>query len=293
MPAQGGETTLAVAPARGVYTNLTIASRRRARVIAELGERDQPGRSRAGRPRRQERTARSRRSPRRRPRRSTGSRRSTSSFTEIRRPPDPQHDRPAAELRPGAEVSAARRDPRRRGEHVARPDHAALELSPPRQARLRRPADELHADRRDSARRSRARFSTIRSPVPASDVNEAADEAIKRFPFIDATRQVAGGASYGGHLANWLEAHDDPLQGHREPRGRGEHRSAVGHERQHLPSRADDGRAAVGTGEAVDRSESDPQGGELQDADPAVGRRKRLPRAASTTRWRTGARSSG
>jgi dipeptidyl aminopeptidase/acylaminoacyl peptidase len=41
---------------------------------------------------------------------------------------------------------------------------------------------------------------------PASDVNEAADEAIRRFPFIDATRQAAAGASYGGHLANWLEA---------------------------------------------------------------------------------------
>lgn len=41
---------------------------------------------------------------------------------------------------------------------------------------------------------------------PASDVNAAADEAIKRFPFIDGTRQVAGGASYGGHLANWMEA---------------------------------------------------------------------------------------
>ena len=41
---------------------------------------------------------------------------------------------------------------------------------------------------------------------PAQDVNQAADEAIKRYPFIDATRQAAGGASYGGHLANWLEA---------------------------------------------------------------------------------------
>jgi dipeptidyl aminopeptidase/acylaminoacyl peptidase len=39
---------------------------------------------------------------------------------------------------------------------------------------------------------------------PANDLNEAADEAIKRFPFIDATKQVAGGASYGGHLTNWL-----------------------------------------------------------------------------------------
>ena len=39
---------------------------------------------------------------------------------------------------------------------------------------------------------------------PALEINQAADEAIKRFPFIDASRQVAGGASYGGHLANWL-----------------------------------------------------------------------------------------
>jgi dipeptidyl aminopeptidase/acylaminoacyl peptidase len=39
---------------------------------------------------------------------------------------------------------------------------------------------------------------------PADDINDAADEAIKRFPFIDATRQAAGGASYGGHLTNWL-----------------------------------------------------------------------------------------
>ncbi len=39
---------------------------------------------------------------------------------------------------------------------------------------------------------------------PGLEVNQAADEAIKRYPFIDATRQAAGGASYGGHLANWL-----------------------------------------------------------------------------------------
>jgi dipeptidyl aminopeptidase/acylaminoacyl peptidase len=41
---------------------------------------------------------------------------------------------------------------------------------------------------------------------PAKDINDAADEAIKRFPFIDGTRQAAAGASYGGHLANWMEA---------------------------------------------------------------------------------------
>jgi dipeptidyl aminopeptidase/acylaminoacyl peptidase len=39
---------------------------------------------------------------------------------------------------------------------------------------------------------------------PAEEINEAADEAIRRYAFIDGTRQAAGGASYGGHLANWL-----------------------------------------------------------------------------------------
>ncbi len=40
---------------------------------------------------------------------------------------------------------------------------------------------------------------------PADDVNQAADEAMKRYSFIDASRQCAAGASYGGHLANWLQ----------------------------------------------------------------------------------------
>jgi dipeptidyl aminopeptidase/acylaminoacyl peptidase len=42
--------------------------------------------------------------------------------------------------------------------------------------------------------------------TPGDEVNEAADDAIQRFPFIDGTRQAAAGASYGGHLANWLQA---------------------------------------------------------------------------------------
>jgi dipeptidyl aminopeptidase/acylaminoacyl peptidase len=41
---------------------------------------------------------------------------------------------------------------------------------------------------------------------PAQEINEAAADAIKRFSFIDGTKQAAGGASYGGHLANWLQA---------------------------------------------------------------------------------------
>lgn len=41
---------------------------------------------------------------------------------------------------------------------------------------------------------------------PADEINAAADAAIARYAFIDGTRQAAGGASYGGHLANWMEA---------------------------------------------------------------------------------------
>jgi dipeptidyl aminopeptidase/acylaminoacyl peptidase len=40
---------------------------------------------------------------------------------------------------------------------------------------------------------------------PGEELNEAADAAIAAFPFIDGARQCAGGASYGGHLANWLQ----------------------------------------------------------------------------------------
>jgi len=42
--------------------------------------------------------------------------------------------------------------------------------------------------------------------TPGAEIDQAADEAVKRYPYIDATRLAAGGASYGGHLANWLQA---------------------------------------------------------------------------------------
>ncbi|MFM6976509.1 MAG: S9 family peptidase [Sphingobacteriaceae bacterium] len=41
---------------------------------------------------------------------------------------------------------------------------------------------------------------------PGDEINEAAALAIKKYPFIDETRQAVGGASYGGHLANWMQA---------------------------------------------------------------------------------------
>jgi dipeptidyl aminopeptidase/acylaminoacyl peptidase len=42
--------------------------------------------------------------------------------------------------------------------------------------------------------------------TPGDELNQAVDEAIKRYSFVDGTRVCAAGASYGGHLANWLEA---------------------------------------------------------------------------------------
>jgi len=41
---------------------------------------------------------------------------------------------------------------------------------------------------------------------PGDELNEAVDYAIKNFAFVDSTRLAAAGASYGGHLANWLQA---------------------------------------------------------------------------------------
>ncbi len=41
---------------------------------------------------------------------------------------------------------------------------------------------------------------------PGNEINEAADEAIRLYQFVDGSRQAAAGASYGGHLANWMQA---------------------------------------------------------------------------------------
>jgi dipeptidyl aminopeptidase/acylaminoacyl peptidase len=41
---------------------------------------------------------------------------------------------------------------------------------------------------------------------PGNEINEGADEAIRLYRFVDGARQAAAGASYGGHLANWMQA---------------------------------------------------------------------------------------
>lgn len=40
--------------------------------------------------------------------------------------------------------------------------------------------------------------------TPGEEILQGAEEAIKKYSFIDATKQFAGGASYGGHMANWM-----------------------------------------------------------------------------------------
>ena len=42
--------------------------------------------------------------------------------------------------------------------------------------------------------------------TPADEINQGLDEALRRYPFLDGDRVAAAGASYGGHLVNWLQA---------------------------------------------------------------------------------------
>jgi dipeptidyl aminopeptidase/acylaminoacyl peptidase len=42
--------------------------------------------------------------------------------------------------------------------------------------------------------------------TPGDEINEAVDESLRLFPFINPGLLAAGGASYGGHLSNWLQA---------------------------------------------------------------------------------------
>ena len=62
---------------------------------------------------------------------------------------------------------------------------------------------------------------------PAQEILEAIDVAIQKYPFIDRTRQAALGASYGGYLMNWLNAHT------RQFRAMVNHAGAVNNESQY------------------------------------------------------------
>lgn len=62
---------------------------------------------------------------------------------------------------------------------------------------------------------------------PAQEILEAVDVALKKYPFIDGSRQAALGASYGGYLMNWLNAHT------RQFRAMVNHAGAVNNESQY------------------------------------------------------------
>lgn len=47
---------------------------------------------------------------------------------------------------------------------------------------------------------------------PAQETLEAIEEAAKRYPFIDLSRQAAIGASYGGYLMNWYNGHTNQFR---------------------------------------------------------------------------------
>lgn len=47
---------------------------------------------------------------------------------------------------------------------------------------------------------------------PAQEILEAIQEAARRYPFIDLSRQAAIGASYGGYLMNWFNGHTNQFR---------------------------------------------------------------------------------
>jgi dipeptidyl aminopeptidase/acylaminoacyl peptidase len=47
---------------------------------------------------------------------------------------------------------------------------------------------------------------------PAQEILEGIEEAARRYPYIDTTRQAAAGASYGGYLMNWFNGHTNQFK---------------------------------------------------------------------------------
>ena len=81
---------------------------------------------------------------------------------------------------------------------------------------------------------------------PADEINQAADEAIRRYPFIDSNRQAAGGASYGGHLTNWLAVTTTRYRALVSHAGLYDLKTPMDDERYRIFSRAQSRRPALG-----------------------------------------------
>ena len=114
---------------------------------------------------------------------------------------------------------------------------------------------------------------------PANEINEAADEAIKRFAFIDATRQAAGGASYGGHLANWMAVTTTRYKALVSHAGLFDLAQQWGTSDTIYGRERNVGGPPWEGSRAVDQTEPAAARRQYQDADAGDGRRARLPRA--------------
>jgi dipeptidyl aminopeptidase/acylaminoacyl peptidase len=204
VPAQGGETTLAVTPPSGVYTNLAIAERATGTtLVADWGSSVNPAEivrinpaARSHKPLTSFASARASALDWQAPEHFTFTNsRGRQIHSMIVRPPnfDPSRKYPLlVEIHGGAASMWRDQITLRWNYHLfARPGYVVLLTNYTGSTGFGEAfARAIQYDPLDG---------------PAKDLNEAADEAIKRFPFIDATRQAAAGASYGGHLANWLE----------------------------------------------------------------------------------------
>ena len=115
---------------------------------------------------------------------------------------------------------------------------------------------------------------------PADEINEAADAAIKQFAFIDGSRQCAGGASYGGHLSNWLQGTTTRYKCLVSHAGLVNLEAQWGTSDTIYSREVNLGGPPWEQGARVARAESDPLRREVPYAGAGHGRRKRLPRAA-------------
>ena len=121
-----------------------------------------------------------------------------------------------------------------------------------------------------------------RWPDPARRSTKQPMHAIAKFPFIDSSRQAAGGASYGGHLANWLQATTTRYKCLISHAGLINLESQWGTSDTIYHRERGSGGPVVGRRERLAGAESDPLRRAIQDADAADSGRERLSSAAKS-----------
>ena len=90
---------------------------------------------------------------------------------------------------------------------------------------------------------------------PGREINEAADEAIRRFPFVDGDAAGGGRRQLRRPPLQLAGGHDDAVPGDREPRRAVRPSRPVDHQRHRLRPGAEPGRAGVGRRRRVARAE--------------------------------------